>query len=148
MADLSMFPEDIIEMIGQERFSQSRRVEWDQKWLGNTDYIDRPKADDFKDNHHIYYGVDCYKRPFILLKVRATKPSGVQKEFMINIFQRYTGDTLFVACCSQLEGEALLKGGCAIGSELTNDISKFLENKFVEGNENYGVTRLEIFYNT
>ena len=151
-----LFPSRILNMVGKETFLKSARsVEWQQKWLGSTDYIDSTRPDDFTDTNSIYYGVDCYQRPFIFLKVKCFKYSKnttdldrKEKYIMVNIFQRYTdNDSLYVACCRNYdEGNALLEGMCAINDELSSNISNFLKNGYVEreADEYRDKVRLEI----
>ena len=157
----NLFPVDIINMIGKERFLRACPLEWNEKWLGSTDYIDSTKIDDFQDKFFIYYGIDCYKRPFIFLKVKSIETlhngsksyeliSKKHNSFMINIFQRYTDSKSYVACCRYSEGELLLKNRGLFDDEYIKDITDFLNNKCIEKmtERNWlqqNKTRLEIF---
>ena len=57
-----MFPENIIEIVGKERFLKGKYVEWQERWLGGTQYIDRIYPEDLEDN--LSYGIDSYGRFF------------------------------------------------------------------------------------
>lgn len=141
-----LFPQRIIDMIGEENFKKARLVDWQQKWLGNTDYIDSTRPNDFSSEESIFYGVDCYKRPFIFLKVKCLSESD-ERFMMINIFQRYSDtDRLYVACSRDGEANVVLEGGCAIGNELLSNISNFLKNGYAtrEATEYESQCRLEI----
>ena len=65
---------------------------------------------------------------------------------MINIFQRYSDSSSYVACCSYSEGDILLNHGCSVNDEIVTNVSNFLNNKFIEKETTqYSKGRLEIF---
>ena len=45
-----MFPENIIDIVGKERFLKGKYVEWQERWLGGTQYIDRIYPEDLEEN--------------------------------------------------------------------------------------------------
>jgi hypothetical protein len=139
-----LFPTYIIDMIGKNRFLYAKEIEWNPEWLGGTSYIDSMRPVDFKDDpNSIYYGVDSYSRPFVFLKTRVTKiETGISKETIISLFQRYTDSTTFAAVDNTASGEILLQHRARIDDELCLRIQTFLETKRLQ-NEN---TVMEIFY--
>jgi hypothetical protein len=58
------------------------------KRCGSTDYIDFIKTAEVK--YPIVKGIDCYKRPFIVMKVISVDDGSL---YMETFFQRYTDDT-------------------------------------------------------
>ena len=58
----------------------ARKVQFRQKWIGNTGYIDKVSANEVPCA--ISYGVDCYDRPFVHLKNARGR--------VLTLFQRYT----------------------------------------------------------
>lgn len=138
-----LFPEDIIDMIGKNRFLYAKEVKWNPGWLGGTSYIDSMRPKDFKDDpNSIYYGIDDYNRPFIFLKTRVTKKSGTSKETMISIFQRYSDAITFAVVDNTASGEILLQNDMRINDELSLRIQTFLEIHHIETND----AIMEIFY--
>ena len=64
-------------------------LEWDHKFLGGTDYIDRIRTNDMSNS--IMCGIDCYRRFFISFRIETTYLDTKQKENTVQtIFQRYT----------------------------------------------------------
>ncbi len=108
---VSLFPSYVIETIEKDKFLNATRIDWKQKWLGPTQYIDRAKYGDFEDDSgQIYYGEDNYKRPFIFIKIKVDDNTNV----LISIFQRYTDSEMYVAIeptqkmCNFFKGEVRL----------------------------------------
>lgn len=60
---------------------------------GYTDYIDFIKYDEVTSP--IMYGVDCFQRPFIVIKFTV---EGVTESLMQTFFQRYTGGECWMGC--------------------------------------------------
>ena len=99
----SLFPEHIINAFGSiNKFITYPRLEFQDKFMGSTQYIDRIRSEDLSDP--IMYGVDYYSRSFITLKlkyhyildmidedIREYYNEKVKKG-VITVFQRYTGD--------------------------------------------------------
>lgn len=144
-----LFPPNLIDMIGKNRFLSASEVPWNRKWLGPTDYIDSMRPKDFPDNSSIYYGVDEFKRPFIFLKTRVTKiypmsePNHKESKItMISLFQRYTDSKTFGAVDHTASGEILLQWRTRIDNELELRIKTFLETGRLEKDD----TVMEIFY--
>ena len=88
-----MFPENIIDIVGKERFLKGKYVEWQERWLGGTQYIDRIYPEDLEEN--LSYGIDSYGRFFIFIKIRklnysiATDELISHKYTVLTIFKRY-----------------------------------------------------------
>lgn len=78
-------PQILIDLFTIQEFLDAPIIEWNDRFIGNTDYIDRIKPSDIK--YPISIGVDPYGRAFICLKIiNVTK----QEEFVCTLFQRYS----------------------------------------------------------
>ena len=95
-----MFPENIIDIVGKERFLKGKYVEWQERWLGGTQYIDRIYPEDLEEN--LSYGIDSYGRFFIFIKIRKLNYSRSTDELIshkytvLTIFKRYSDSTTVV----------------------------------------------------
>lgn len=58
------------------------------KSMGHTDYIDYLSVEEVSEP--IMRGVDCCKRPFVVMKFHVTTPNNKQHFVMQTFFQRYT----------------------------------------------------------
>ena len=73
-------------------------LEWDLKFIGGTDYIDRICGINMSNS--IMCGIDCYRRFFISFRIETTFLDTNEKENTVQtIFQRYTDqrNTVMVA---------------------------------------------------
>lgn len=100
----SLFPEHIIDAFGSiKNFITYPQLEFQDKFMGSTQYIDRIRSQDL--SHPIMYGVDYYSRPFVTLKLQYTYILDMidedlreyyndkVKKGVITVFQRYTACT-------------------------------------------------------
>jgi len=96
----SMFPKYVVEMVGEDNLLMGDKIEWKHEWLGPTDYIDRISHKDLKNTFS--YGVDCFRRSFIFVKVKTE-----HRTFVISVFQRYTDAGTYVAISPEMYFEYL-----------------------------------------
>ena len=120
------FPNRIVDMVGRNNLLLAEKLEWDDKWLGNTDYIDRVVFDDLSNTFS--YGVDRYRRPFIFVRMRRLKNNN---NFIIVIFQRYTDGGTYVAI-DPLNGihHSIKEGYVAINKDFQKILSNLIGGKY------------------
>jgi hypothetical protein len=124
----NLFTEDIIEMIGEERFLKGHKIEWENKWMGNTEYIDKVDVNDLKYN--LSYGKDKLQRSFIFVKAVNENDD----QFAMVIFQRRTNGKLYCSIESRpknnYKADAFFAAYCGINSEFKEIMKKLFENGY------------------
>jgi len=116
------FSSNIIDMIGKQNFLNGELIEWQDKWLGHTDYIDRIRFSDLSDNK-FHYGVDRYQRSFIFAKIH-------DKQTVFSIFQRYINGSIFVIVEPSGKMSDFLGGQVAINEEMHIKLKNLFFNNF------------------
>ena len=145
---LKIFPIGIIDMIGKERFLKGEHVEWQGRWLGATEYIDGIFPEDLDNN--LSYGVDCYDRFFIFIKIRKLKYSRQTDEFIsdkntvLTLFKRYSDSTTVVTNDNSGEN-ALIDTNRCINQEAASLLKNFLETGFFSSPKSNWSGKTEIF---
>lgn len=71
----------------KKQFEELPRLDLGKK-RGATDYIDFIRADDM--SHSLMVGVDCYRRPFLAIKLKVMSDDKKETEIVGTIFQRYS----------------------------------------------------------
>lgn len=100
-----LFPPTIIDMITLDNLIDADYLEWDDKWMGGTGYLDRMEYEDF--NKPFAYGKDCHNRPFICVKLvisdndnnnqeNTNNDNNNHEKSVLTIFQRYTDGGMYV----------------------------------------------------
>jgi hypothetical protein len=121
-----LFPEKLINMIGEERFLEGAEIEWKHEWLGSTGYIDNIISKELINN--LSYGKDDFGRSFVFVKVTNEK----EDNFALIIFQRYANGSSFCCIESKVEtdfkADAFLGGSCAICYEFEERLNKLFQN--------------------
>jgi hypothetical protein len=85
---LDNFPEKIISIFGIDNMINFPILEFNDKFIGHTDYIDSIKPKDLSEP--IMIGIDCYKRAFI--SIRTLKIEENNEPTVDILFQRYTNE--------------------------------------------------------
>lgn len=111
------FPLRVLDLVGLNKLLFGEKTEWDDKWMGNTQYIDRVRAKDL--THNVCYGIDCYERPFIFYKI---------DNYVFVIFKRYSDSGMFVVIEPLTGFPLIMKGRCALDDELAKDLKEFFNN--------------------
>lgn len=144
-----IFPKTIIDIVGKERFLKGEHVEWKGEWLGATEYIDRIYPEDLQNN--LSYGVDCYNRFFIFIKIRKLRYSRqVDDELMsdkntvLTIFRRYS-DSYTVVTNDNSGENALIDANRCINQEGGDLIKNFLKSGVFISPKNNWSGKSEIF---
>jgi hypothetical protein len=143
-----IFPKDIIDIVGKQRFLKGEHVEWQQRWLGRTDYIDRIFPKDLDNN--LSYGIDCYDRFFIFIKIRKVNYSRDSYELLsdkntiLTFFKRYTDFSTVVTNDNSGENPLIDSHRC-IGEEGASLLKKFLQTGIFVRPKSERVGRSEIF---
>ncbi len=84
-------PSFIFDMISLDQWIESEKIDFDQKWIGSTGYIDRFKYNDV--NKTLGYGKDTWGRSFLTVKMLSTDlNTGHNRNGIVCIFQRYSDD--------------------------------------------------------
>jgi len=122
----SLFPKNIVDMVGEDNLLLGEKIEWDEKWMGSTDYIDKIVPKDLKNTFS--YGIDSYQRSFIFVRMNSQKG-----QFVISIFKRYTNLDMFVAIdpsgkCSEYIGTNVA---------LYDNYIELLHNLFLDREDKY-----------
>lgn len=99
---------------------------------GHTDYIDFIRWDEVTEPS--MYGVDCFKREFVVIKFVINKNSKDNKKCMQTFFRRYSDSNLWMGC-GPINSELLWTGG-GMRSEDFIFLDDILNGKTVEINEN------------
>jgi len=132
----SNFPSKIIELFGgYEKFIDYPILEFKEKFVGSTDYIDRIKPADV--THPIMIGVDCYKRAFVT--IRSINKYGVK--VVDTLFQRYTDEkTTWSNGCHDVGINFSYGGYFFSGNSFRND--KMVQNLklLLSGADSYTIT--------
>ena len=70
------------------------KLNWDNKYLGDTGYIDKIKSKDVTDK--IMTGIDKWNRPFITLRLKDNDEDTCSRynPYIIVLFQRYYDDKI------------------------------------------------------
>lgn len=84
---MSEFP-DYIRCASDEKYFDNLPVLDVGKRNGLTDYIDYITVDDMTDP--VMKGVDCFRRPFLAIKVNTVNDEGETKKMVGTFFQRYS----------------------------------------------------------
>ena len=132
-----LFPKRIIDMVGKEKFLKGKRIKWNDKYMGDTGYIDRTYNVKFDGNENIYYGRDCNERSFIFVNVRINNENKTETTVM-SIFQRYIdSDYYYVAVEPKGKIPEFFLAQTSINNELYDKLQKvfssFYEVKIKEG---------------
>jgi hypothetical protein len=85
---LDKFPNKIISIFGMENMINYPILEFKNKFIGYTDYIDSIRPDDLSEP--IMIGVDCFKRAFV--SIRTVIINENRDPVVDTLFQRYTNE--------------------------------------------------------
>ena len=128
------FDKNIIEIMGGiENMNKIPILEWEDKFLGGTDYIDRIEPENLK--HKVMIGIDRYERPFICFRIK-TYSKYYEEIFNVDtLFQRYTGEknTWTNGTCGSIkinpESGYFYSRGVFRNEYVKQNIKNLLENK-------------------
>lgn len=118
---LDNFPESIISIFGFENMINYPIIEFQDNFIGFTEYIDRIRPDDLSEP--IMIGIDCYKRPFICIRTLQIRDNIKSVD---TLFQRYTNEkeTWSYGCC----GNGFLFSSSIHNHVNKNNIKRILNN--------------------
>lgn len=157
----NMFPDKIINMIGTDNLMKANIVDWNERWLGGTGYIDGARPSDLSGIFSI--GKDLHGRSFIFVKFKTNEIPAVSdnnientnetpsdsetntkrtvsdiKRTVLTVFQRYTDSKekyVFVESRAHLY---ILEGRCSLDDETRSLIRNIIQQKdMVYERDNY-----------
>ena len=119
-----LFDEDTIDMVGKNRLLLGKEIPWDNKYLGDTDYIERVNYSDFEnDNNCIFFGKDLYDRTFMFVKVRT-----LNNKSLLIIFQRYTGLKMFI-CLDENNSTTFIRAKRVVSGDVYHKLQEMFSGK-------------------
>lgn len=131
-----IFPKWLIDLVSIDKFISLPYLEWNNEWLGGTDYIDRIKYG--TSSSPMWYTVDLYRRSAFILDFKAViyNDDGETKEVTnsICIFQRYTNGSGYTCGTyhNDISIEILCHGGMINPNEEDNLLLKIIKDGELE----------------
>lgn len=148
--------ESIRDMLGDENMRKAKYLPWEDKWMGNTDYIECYKPKEIPNTFS--YGIDPHNRFFMFIKVKkiyyphGRHPSTAKEkegkkgvDSVIILFKRYT------------DAERVITHDCRLGNPLVDrpsnivcetkekNIKEFLSTGYVCYEETEWEPKMEMF---
>ncbi len=129
------YPDWLIELVGIDRFVSLPCLEWNPKWLGGTDYIDRIKYG--TSSSPMWYTIDQYRRSAFIVDVKAViyyDDKTDEKDITICMFQRYTDGSGYTCGTNygNVATEILTASGMINPTDENNLILKLIKDGEVE----------------